>query len=276
MDSAELYSLVKAFWEEEVCGTRYGLDTDPKRYLDEIEQARYELEPHIPLFANFAAFTGKRVLEIGVGGGVDFQNWSKNGARVTGIDFTESSILLTQKRLILNGCGFGNYTLCMANAETLPFRSNQFDLVYSWGVLHHTPKTEDAFKEAFRVLKPGGIVKAMIYHVPSVVGYLLWIRYCLLKGKIFATAKEAIFNNVESPGTKAYTLLEAQEMLSRIGFYDIKLTTKLSHGDLLNIKPSKKYSSLLYRIIWKLYPRWLVKMIGDKYGLELLIEAKKP
>ncbi|MBI4994747.1 methyltransferase domain-containing protein [Candidatus Peregrinibacteria bacterium] len=234
---------VKRHWEDETCGVRYGS-------LDEIEKTRYELEPFILDFADFKSGYGKKVLEIGVGAGSDFANWVKNGA-------------------------IASYKLFTADAENLPFSDNEFDIVYSWGVLHHTPDTFRALAEAFRVLKSGGVLKIMLYRVPSWTGFLLWIQHCLLKGKFWRGPKWAIFHHLESPGTKAYTKASAREMLTKIGFKNIHLKTKLCAGDLLKIKPSKKYQSAVYKIIWKLYPRWIVKAFGDRFGLDLLIMANK-
>jgi SAM-dependent methyltransferase len=144
------------------------------------------------------------------------------------------------------------------------------------GVLHHTPDTPRAFREAFRVLKPGGTIKAMIYHVPSWTGFLLYLRHALARGNFKATMKDIIFEHLESPGTKAYTTAEAKSFLSEIGFSSLSLSTKLGPGDLLAIKPSEKYQSNIYKIVWRVYPRFLVRLLGDRFGLYLLITATKP
>lgn len=267
MIPSDLKKAVKAHWEDETCGVRYG---------DELERIRYELEPHIPAFAGFAKAKGKKVLEIGVGAGVDFCEWIRHGAHATGIDLTEAAVKFTRERLDANNIKPHQYRLLAADAENVPFADNEFDVVYSWGVLHHTPETAKAFKETFRVLKPGGLLKAMIYHVPSWTGFLLWMQHCLLKGRPWKSLRYALFHHLESPGTKAYTLAEARLFLETIGFHNIHLETKLCAGDLLEIKPSKKYQGLLYKLIWKLYPRWLVRLLGDRFGLELLIKATKP
>ena len=104
---------------------------------------------------------------------------------------------------------------------------------------------------------------------------MLWIHALLRQKKLYRGGKQAIFENLESPGTKAYSVSEAEVLLSGIGFQNIHLETKLSAGDLLTIEPSKKYKSRLDRWLWKFYPRWLVKSLGDRFGLELLITAKK-
>lgn len=263
----DLKKSVKQHWEDETCGTRYG---------DEICEDRYKLEPYIHEFADFAGGKNKKVLEIGVGAGCDFTHWINAGAIATGVDLTESAIKKTRNRLSSSSLiPHPSPLLQTADAENLPFPDNEFDIVYSWGVLHHTPDTFRAFNEVFRILKSGGTLKAMIYHVPSWTGAMLWIQHCLLKGKFWHGMTWAIFHHLESPGTKAYTIKEAREMLTKIGYKNIHLKTKLCAGDLLTIKPSKKYQSAIYKIIWKLYPRFFVKLLGDHWGLNLLITATK-
>jgi len=267
---------VKDHWQKDVCGVRYGeKERDTIVDLEAMADERYRLEPYIPDFADFKSAKDKEVLEIGVGGGVDFSFWVKYGARATGIDLTEASIQLTKQRLDGLGYSEDDYHLAQADAENLQFEDESFDIVYSYGVLHHTPDTHKAFGEVYRVLKKGGLLKAMVYHVPSVTGWILWLRYCFFTGRWFKTPRQAIYEHLESPGTKAYTTGEMRTILEKHGFRDIDLYTKIVFGDLLLNKPSRKYQSFLYSVIWKLYPRRLVKMFGDKYGVFLFIKAKK-
>jgi ubiquinone/menaquinone biosynthesis C-methylase UbiE len=271
-----LKAKVKEHWERETCGTRYGESSDRKQYFAEISASRYALEPYIPPFADFASALGRSVLEIGVGAGADFENWCEHAEHATGVDLTERGIALSAERLSLKGVAPQRYTLRTADAENLPFADNSFDIVYSWGVLHHSPNTERCFAEAWRVLRPGGQLKAMVYHTPSWTGLMLQLQHGIARGRFGMTMKDALFNHLESPGTKAYTLGEANEFLDRTGYANIRLATKLGPGDTLTINPSGKYQSSFFRLIWRIYPRWLVRGLGDRLGLNLLITATKP
>jgi SAM-dependent methyltransferase len=270
-----LKDAVRDHWERETCGTRYGTSGERRRYFEEIEESRYRIEPYIPGFARFEEGRALRVLEIGVGAGSDFSQWVKNGAIATGVDLTEAAIRLTRKHLETLELDTSRVDLRVADAEKLPFEAASFDIVYSWGVLHHSPDTEQAFREVSRVLRPGGVFRGMVYHVPSWSGWMVWAMQSLLRGKPFRSVKRSLFDHLESPGTKAYSLREARAMLER-DFTGIRLATRLNPGDLLLIQPSAKYDHPLYRLLFRVYPRWLVRWLGDRFGLNLLIEARRP
>lgn len=272
----ELKKRVKEHWEAETCGIRYGDGNSREAYFDRIYTSRYERTTYIRDFASFESARGKRVLEIGVGAGSDFRSWVENGALATGVDLTEAGIRLTREHLAVKGLEGDAHELRLADAEELPFADGTFDVVYSYGVLHCTPDTEAAFAEAFRVLKPGGRLRAMIYHVPSWTGFMLWIRYGLMTGRPLVSKKQVIFEKLESPGTKAYALQQASELVASAGFDGVHVESRLCPGDQLNIVPSARYQGWFYRIVWMLYPRWLVSLLGDRFGLNLLIRATKP
>ncbi len=271
---------VKNYWEKKVCGATYGRDRPGGDVdLDLMAQARYDLEPYIPPFADFPSARGKRVLELGVGGGVDFSGWLKNGADATGVDLTEAGINMTRQRLQEMKVDPNSYRLLVGDAENLAIKNDTFDIVYSWGVLHHSPDTPKTFREVHRVLKPGGVFRGMIYHLYAPVSWMFWVRYGLLAGKPFKSVREAVFDNLESPGTKVYTCREAADMLTAAGFTDVKTWARASFGDLLLNKPDKKYQSLPYRIWWKIYPRWFIRLLDnlfrDKFGGVLLFTVRK-
>lgn len=233
---------VKQFWESESCGERYGDDQD---------RLRYALEPEILEFAGFSSAEGKRVLEVGLGMGSDFVRWLRSGATATGIDLTERAVDITRRRVVAEGF---RADVQVADAESLPFTDEQFDIVYSWGVLHHTPDTAQAVAEARRVLVPGGHLKIMLYHRRSWVALAAWVRFALLRGRPFQTLRDAVAQ-VESPGTQAFTTAEARNLLA--GYTDATVRTRLTHWD-------RRLAPVVARLG------------GDALGWFLLIEGRKP
>jgi ubiquinone/menaquinone biosynthesis C-methylase UbiE len=261
----DLKDEVRDFWNSDPCGTRYLEGQDD---FAAHARARYTLEPHIPRFAKFSTSKGMRVLEVGVGMGADYLEWLKAGAIATGVDLSSASLERARARCLSAGLV---PDLHLADAENLPFLSETFDVVYSYGVMHHSPGTQRCFHEALRVLKPGGEARLMIYHHSSLVGCMLWLRYGLLRGK---SLRRSVYDHLESPGTKTYTKAEARALLQ--AFEDIRMQQVLSPGDLLLNEPSAKYRSPIYRLVWKLFPRKLARMFGQRWGLFLLITARKP
>lgn len=162
---------VQAHWQAEPCGTRQLPTEDRRAFFARLERQRYAAEPCIREFARFDEAKGLRVLEIGVGAGTDFLQWVRAGAEATGVDLTAAGVALTRERLALEGL---EAQVREADAETLPFADDSFDLVYSWGVLHHTPDTAGALREAVRVLRPAGRARVMLYQHPSLSGLILW------------------------------------------------------------------------------------------------------
>jgi len=169
----ELKERVRAFWQEHPCGTKFSdAEMGTREFFDRVEAHRYGKEWHIPIAADFKSTGGLKVLEIGCGLGTDGAHFSKAGAAYTGVDLTEASIELARKRFELSGLK-GEFRV--ADAEKLDFADETFDLVYSHGVLHHTPDTEAAVREIHRVLKPGGRAIIMLYHRGS-YNYRIGIR----------------------------------------------------------------------------------------------------
>jgi SAM-dependent methyltransferase len=171
--NAQLKERVRAFWQEHPCGTKFSdAEMGTRKFFDRIEAHRYGKEWHIPAAADFAGARGLKVLEIGCGLGTDGAQFARAGADYTGIDLTEASIELARKRFELSGLQ-GEFRV--ADAEQLDFADGTFDLVYSHGVLHHTPDIEAAVREIHRVLKPGGRAIVMLYHRGS-YNYRVGIR----------------------------------------------------------------------------------------------------
>jgi ubiquinone/menaquinone biosynthesis C-methylase UbiE len=261
---------VRRFWEAGSCGEVYAEGSSTQERFRQHAETRYRLEPYIHDFARFEEGSGQDILEIGVGMGADHVEWAKSGPRrLAGIDLTPRAVAWTAERL--ETYGFAS-DLCEADAENLPFRDNSFSIVYSWGVLHHSPDTQRAFSEAHRVLRPGGTLRVMIYHRPSVIGLMLWVRYGLATGHPARSLTDVYARHLESPGTKGYTTAEARSLVAPFGAGEIR--SAVSFGDLLFGEVGQQHAGLGLTLAKKFWPRPVIRRL-PMLGLYLLIEAKK-
>lgn len=216
----ELKESVRSYWEAEPCGTSLATsEPGTAPFFAEVEQARYRLEPFIPAFAEFERWRGQAVLEVGVGLGTDFVRFARAGAALTGVDLTDAAVNRVRERLALEAL---QAEVLVADAERLPFPDETFDLVYSWGVLHHTPDVERAVAEVHRVIRAGGEARIMLYSRRSWVAFGLWLRYALLVGRPWRSFRHVVANNMESANTKAYTRAELRDLFRQ--FEHIELT----------------------------------------------------
>jgi SAM-dependent methyltransferase len=233
----QLKDQVREFWTGRPCGI--DVATSPRYtrgYFDEIEAYRYAVEPEILSFAQFTRWHGRDVLEVGVGAGTDFLQWVRAGARARGVDLTEEGVRHVRERLALYGLAAEEVRV--ADAEQLPYEDESFDLVYSWGVIHHSPDTLRALEEILRVLRVGGTAKIMIYNRHSLSVYYKWIYYALLRGRPHRGLRWVLHHHQESIGTKGYTLGEVRRLLAR---YPVRVRTLTAPAtwkyDLLRDRP---------------------------------------
>lgn len=272
--AASSKSDVENFWNAASCGElAYAKGADFRTQMKSQADARYRLEPYICDFAHFQDGRDKSVLEIGVGMGSDHQLWAEQRPRrLCGVDLTERAIEFTSNRLGLSGVLKSE--LQKADAENLPFPDGSFDIVYSWSVLHHTPDTQKAFAEAARVLRPGGTARIMIYHTWSLTGFMLWLRYGLARRK-FPSMAEIYSEHLESPGTKAYSVKQAGELVRQAGFRNADIRVQLGPGDLLQGGVGQRHQGMLLQVAKALWPRKLLQSLAPSLGLYLLIEARR-
>ena len=259
-------------WNQQSCGEGYAT-VEGNFDLSAQERERYRLEPYIHGFARYADGTGKDVLEVGVGMGADHLMWARaHPASLSGIDLTPRAVAFTRERLAKEGLVSD---LRVGDAEHLPFASESFDVLYSWGVMHHSPDTQACFKEACRVLRKGGVARIMVYHTWSIVGLMLWMRYGLLAGRPARGMDDVYFHHLESAGTKAYTVDRARQMFADAGFARAEVRVQLSHGDLLLGDVGARHRGGLLRLARAIWPRPVIRRLAQGFGLYLLIEARK-
>jgi SAM-dependent methyltransferase len=237
---------------------------------------------------------GKTVLEIGCGSGSDLVSFAKAGAIVSGLDVTEKAIKMTQSRLKLHG--FGKYapSVYPYNGKFLPYADGYFDLIYSYGVLHHTPYMDDLLAEISRCLRPGGTFKAMLYHKYSLLYYYSILYLNRKNGLIrdFTDDRDTLLSKYSEfrtgcPYTRAFTKTEIKEKLeSFIGYhprvwadhlvYDTKKERKIDGYrefpvDLLNIRDIDQFFYWYNQDAHCLHR----SAMANEYGWHLLMEVVK-
>jgi SAM-dependent methyltransferase len=262
---------VQQFWEAASCGESSAVGDTLAARLNRQSLERYTAEPYIPRFAQFQSGKDLSILEVGVGMGADHLEWAHaSPGRLCGVDLSPRAIQFTRDRLGLAGL---TSSLHVGSAEALPFRDESFDLVWSWGVIHHTVHPGLAVEEIRRVLKPGGCARAMIYHRNGILFRLLWLRHALLAGRPFRSLDNIIATEVESAGTKAYTPIEAQLLFKR--FSEVSCESILTMGDLIEGPIGRRHGGPALRMLKRFWPQRIVRGLGGEYGSDLLITAMK-
>lgn len=260
---------VREYWDENPCNLEYSSQPiGTLEYFDEVEKQKYLIEPHIPKFAEFEKWSGKKVLEIGCGVGTDTINFAKAGAKVTAVEISEKSLAIACQRAKVYRLEDQIKFYC-ANAEELskvvPIES--YDLIYSFGVIHHTPHPERVIKEIQYYTKPGTTIKIMVYHRYS--WPVLWIL--LAKGKgAFWKLDELIAKYSESqnsPITYTYSLKEARDLLKGFKMVNISIECPLSRANYFRHLCNKFW---LFRKLF--YP--LINFFSKPFGWHLCITAK--
>lgn len=158
---------VREYWDRRPCNVRHSpAEVGTRQYFDEVEARKYFVEPHIPRFAEFERWRGRKVIEIGCGIGTDTINFARAGAQITAVDLSPQSLQLAKRRAEVYGLA-DQVQFYVADAENLSrtVPPEPYDLVYSFGVIHHTPHPEQVIHQIEQgYVKPGTTLKLMVYH----------------------------------------------------------------------------------------------------------------
>ena len=264
---------VKKYWDRRPCNIRHSPKPIGTRdYFDEVERRKYFVESHIPRFANFPRWRGKEVLEIGCGIGTDSVNFTRNGANLTIVELSSESLAITKRRLELENL---QANFINGNAEELDQllpANKKFDLIYSFGVIHHTPSPERVVKAIATRLKPAGELRLMVYARHSWKVLWIYARYAWREPwnwrRLAAKYSEA---EIGSPVSYIYSHREARALLQE---FEIVSITK-DH-----IFPYRISDYIQYRYVKNWHFRWIpnswFRGIEKRLGWHLLIIAKLP
>jgi 2-polyprenyl-3-methyl-5-hydroxy-6-metoxy-1,4-benzoquinol methylase len=265
---------VQRYWDARPCNIRHSpKPVGSREYFDEVEARKYLVEPHIPAFAEFDRWAGKRVLEVGCGIGTDSINFARAGALLTAVDLSSESLHIAEQRAEVMGVA-DRIDFVQANAEELTsaLPAEPYDLVYSFGVVHHTPHPERALAEMRALTAPGATLKLMVYHRRS--WKVFWIVAAGERGRFWKT-DELVAKHSEAqtgcPVTFIYTRREARELLEQSGFRARDIGVD-------HVFPYRVRDYVQYRYVKEPYLRWMPESLfrgfEHRFGWHLLVTGE--
>ena len=247
------------YWNNQPCNIKHSsCEIGTREYFDQVENRKYFVESHIPGFAEFDNWKGKKVLEIGCGIGTDAVNFARNGAIYTGIELSEKSLEITKKRFEIFGLKGTFYNIDAQNLDELSQVGRDFDLIYSFGVIHHSPDPQKIVDNCLSLLKADGILKVMVYAENS------W-KKMMIDGQL--DQYEAQSN---CPVAFTYTIEQVYEMFKK--FRNIRINQE--HIFPYKISEYKKYE--YKKEVWfESMPQEIFNVLEKKLGWHLCITCQK-
>ena len=247
---------VRIYWDDRPCNLRHSFEkigTEP--YFNQVEAKRYLAEPHIPDFADFRSWKGKKVLEVGCGMATEGINFVRYGAEYTATDLSVESLNLAKKRFeVYNKKG----DFYLGNSEELSsfLPPNTYDLIYSFGVIHHSPHPDRIISQIKKYMNKDSTLKIMLYASES------WKNYMIEAGHDQPEAQYGC------PIAHTYTKDEVRELLD--GF---DVTIEQNHIFPYQIEPYKR-GEFVNQPWFEAMPDEIFKVLKKNLGWHLLITAK--
>lgn len=265
---------VRDFWDRRPCNIKHSpKPVGTREYFDEVETRKYLVEPHISRFAEFPRWQGKKVLEIGCGIGTDTINFARHEAWVTAVELSERSLEIARKRAEVYGLS-DRIRFCSGNAEELSHfvPPEPYDLIYSFGVIHHTPHPERVVEQMRHYTRPGTTIKIMVYNRCS--WKVLWILLTQGKGRFWRLG-ELVARHSEaqtgSPVTWTFTKREVHDLLEQQAF-------RVNEMWIDHIFPYRVRDYVQYRYVKVWYFRWmpqaLFRWLERHFGWHLCVTAR--
>jgi 2-polyprenyl-3-methyl-5-hydroxy-6-metoxy-1,4-benzoquinol methylase len=250
---------IKDYWNNQPCNVKHGTsEVGTREFFNEVTAKRFRAEPHNLDFPQFHQYRGKRVLEIGCGIGTDAQQFAQNGAHYVGIDLSDESLTLAKQRFEVFDLKGDFYNIDMTNLNELK-KLGTFDLVYSYGVIHHFPNIEKIITNVHTVLNTGGEFKFMVYAKNS------W-KYAMIRKGLDQFEAQS-----NCPYAEAYTSEEIEQLLGK------KFTIerlRQAHCFMYNID---KYKEGKFELEpwFEAMPELMREAVKEYLGWHLLVKARK-
>ncbi len=265
---------VKEYWDRQPCNIRHS----PKpigtlEYFNEVEARRDFIEPHIRQFAQFSRWKGKRVLEIGCGIGTDAINFARAGAKVTAVELSQKSLKIAKQQAKVFGLQ-DKIVFYQGDAEHLTdfVPKAGYNLIYSLGVIHHTPHPKKVIEQMQSYVLPGSTIKLMVYYRYS--WKVLWILLTYGHGQFWR------INELVARHSEAQTGCPITHLYSRRQMKSLLHGFKIAEMWVDHIFPYRisDYTKHHYHKVW--YFRWMPKPIfhwmKQNFGWHLMTTAQVP
>ncbi len=268
---------IKNYWETRAPQVWYSdKEKNTLAWFNEIEHKRYTVYyGYILEVAEFEYHYGEEVLEIGVGVGTDLAQYARHGAIVSGVDLTENAVETTKRNLESKGLKYKS--LQTQDAEKLAFADKSFDLVYSFGVLHHTPNIDTTVSEIHRVLKDEGKAIVMLYARGWKHYFKRIFIHGILLGKLFRYGYSKLVSmQTEVHGASPLTYVLSKRQIRRIfkEFGEVEIT-RHRMGEYFDYAPykTKKVPQFIVNILNLLT---LQRCLGENYIIKAVKTSQKP
>lgn len=261
---------VREYWNRQPCNVRHSArPIGTREYYDEVEARKYFVEPHIRGLAQFERWRGKKVLEIGCGIGTDSINFARAGADLTIVELSETSLELCRRRFDVYGL---TARFSQGNAEELSafVPVEPYDLVYSFGVIHHSPDPGRIVREVRKYIDARSELRLMLYSKWS--WKVAWIVLKYGRGAFWRAAELVrCYSEAQQgcPVTYVYSFGEIRELLRDFDIVEMRKE---------HIFPYviEKYVGYEYEKVWyfRWMPTWLFRWLEHRLGWHTLAVAR--